>query len=208
MTQVASDGGLLERPMRRRRITLVPAERVDVVVDFRNFRPGSELVLHNELGERSTVAVMRFDVQRGGGREEARVPRRIRNIGALPPPNAERNFVLTMSGAEWHMQGRAWDPTRIDARPRLGTSELWQFVNRSPRPHPMHLHGCHFRVVERSTGPLTGTDRGWKDTVNLAPNESVTVQPYIVSHTGRYVFHCHALEHATAGMMLQMEVVR
>jgi spore coat protein A len=207
MTQIGSDGGLLEFPLRRRRITLSPAERADVLVDFRDYRPGTELVLHNEMGQGSTVAVMRFDVERGGGREEARVPRTIRSLGRLPRPNAERNWVLEMSGTEWHMQGKAWDPNRIDARPRLGTSELWQFVNRSQRVHPMHIHGCHFRVIARSSGGLTDDDRGWKDTVRVAPNERVTVQPYIVSFPGRYVFHCHALEHATAGMMLQMEVV-
>jgi FtsP/CotA-like multicopper oxidase with cupredoxin domain len=209
MTQIASEGGLLEFPVRRRTITLSPAERVEVLVDFRDFRPGTELVLHNELGERSTVAVMRFDVDRGGGSEEARVPRRMKALGPVPPANAERNWVLQMptTGAEWRMNNRLWNPDRVDARPRLQTSELWQWVNRSRRNHPMHIHGVHFRVVERSSGPLQDSDRGWKDTVNVTPDERVTVQPYFVSHTGRYVFHCHALEHAHAGMMLQMEVI-
>jgi FtsP/CotA-like multicopper oxidase with cupredoxin domain len=207
MRQIGSDGGLLEFPLRRRRITLSPAERADVVIDFRDYRPGTELVLHNELGERSTVAVMRFDVARGGGSEEARVPRTLRPLAPIPRPNAERSWVLSMAGTEWHTGGRAWDPNRIDCRPRLGTSELWQFVNRSQRVHPMHIHGSHFRVIGRSSGRLGDNDRGWKDTVRVAPDERVTVQPYIVSFPGRYVFHCHALEHATAGMMLQMEVV-
>ena len=208
MTQIGSDGGLLEFPLRRRRITLSPAERADVLIDFRDYRPGTELVLHNELGERSTVAVMRFDVVRGGGSEEARIRRALRPLAPLPRPNAQRSWVLSMAGTEWHIGGRAWNPNRIDCRPRLGTSELWQFLNRSQRVHPMHIHGCHFRVVARSSGRVTDDDRGWKDTVRVAPDERVTVQPYITSFPGRYVFHCHALEHATAGMMLQMEVVR
>jgi spore coat protein A len=209
MTQIASDGGLLEVPLRRRSIAIAPAERVDVLVDFRDFRPGSEVILHNALGEQSTVAVMRFDVERGGGSEEARIPRRMRTLGPLPPSNAERNWTLRMptSGAEWRIGDRTWDPSRIDARPRIQTTELWQWVNRSIRPHPMHLHGCHFRVIERSSGPLRDSDAGWKDTVNVLPDERVTVQPYFVAHTGRYVFHCHALEHQHAGMMLQMEVI-
>ncbi len=210
MTQIASDGGLLEFPLPRRTVTLTPAERVEVVIDFRQFKPGTEIVLHNVLGEASTVAVMRFDVESGGGREEARIPTRFRNFGPLPSSNAARNWLLTMptAEAEWHIDGKAWDPSRIDARPRLGTTELWQWVNRSDRVHPMHIHGCHFRVIERSSGPLHDSDRGWKDTVKVDPQERVTVQPYFASHTGRYVFHCHALEHAHAGMMLQMEVVR
>ena len=78
MVQIAADGGLLARPVARRRIPFHPAERIDLVIDFRDYRPGTELVLHNEDGEGGTVAVMRFDVGRGGGREEFRVPRRLR----------------------------------------------------------------------------------------------------------------------------------
>ena len=48
---------------------------------------------------------------------------------------------------------------RIDARAALGTTERWQFVNKSHRLHPMHLHGVHFRVLERSSGPVHAGDR-------------------------------------------------
>jgi spore coat protein A len=48
---------------------------------------------------------------------------------------------------------------------------------------------------------------GWKDTVGVLPNETVTVQAWFAPYAGRYVFHCHALEHADQAMMLQLEVV-
>ena len=92
-------------------------------------------------------------------------------------------------------------------RPRHGTTESWTFVNRSNRVHPMHIHGFLFRVLERSSGRVHPADRlGWKDTVGVLPKETVTVLAYFSPYSGRYVFHCHALEHADKAMMLQLEV--
>ena len=105
---------------------------------------------------RRPAAVMRFDVDRGGGAEEARIPRgRMRTLERLPAPTASRRWDLalsTTSGVQWQLAGRGFDPSRVDVRPRLGTTELWQWRNPSNRSHPMHLHGMLFRVVERSTG--------------------------------------------------------
>ncbi len=210
MTQVASDGGLLERPVDRTRVPLHPAERVELLVDFRKFRPGSEIVLQNLQGEATTKAVMRFDVVRGGA-EEARIPRgRMRTLERLPDPNATYRWDLSLftgTSVQWQVAGRGFDPTRVDVRSRLGTTELWQWSNPSNRVHPMHLHGMLFRIVERSSGVVHPADRGWKDTVGVLPGESVTVQPWFVPYAGRYVFHCHALEHGDKAMMLQLEVV-
>jgi spore coat protein A, manganese oxidase len=207
MTQIAGDGGLLTRPVGRRRVPLHPAERIDLVIDFREYRPGTELVLHNEDGQGGTVAVMRFDVARGGGSEDFRVPRRLRPREPVPAASASRRWELAFGGGAWQIGGRDFDPDRIDVRPRHGTTERWTFVNPSNRVHPMHIHGFLFRVLERSSGPVHPGDRlGWKDTIGVLPGETVTVLARFAPYSGRYVFHCHALEHADKAMMLQMEV--
>ena len=212
MLQIASDGGLLEKPVARSTFPLHPAERIEVLIDFRSFRPGSEIVLQNTSGEATTKQVMRFDVVDGGGAEEARMPRgRMRTLEKLPEPNATRRWdlsLVTSSGVQWQIANRGFDPARIDVSPRLGTSELWQWHNPSNRVHPMHLHGMLFRIVERSSGVIHPGERAWKDTIGVLPNETVTVQPWFTPYTGRYVFHCHALEHGDKSMMLQLEVVR
>jgi FtsP/CotA-like multicopper oxidase with cupredoxin domain len=212
MVQIASDGGLLEHALRRTTVRIHPAERIELLLDFRAFKPGSEVVLHNVSGGATTRAVMRFDVVRGGGSEEARIPRgRMRTLERLPKPNATRSWELSLKtggGVQWQMASRGFDPMRVDARPRLGTTELWQWRNTSDRSHPMHLHGMLFRVIERSTGVVTAPERGWKDTIGVAPGEKVTVQPWFVPYAGRYVFHCHNLEHGDKAMMLQLEVVK
>jgi FtsP/CotA-like multicopper oxidase with cupredoxin domain len=213
MLQIASDGGLLESPVARSSFPLHPAERIEVLIDFRGFKPGSEIVLQNTAADAGTTkSVMRFDVVGGGGSEEARMPRgRMRTLEKLPPPNASRRWdlsLLTQSGVQWQIANRGFDPNRIDVSPRLGTSELWQWHNPSNRVHPMHLHGMLFRVVERSSGVIHPGERSWKDTVGVLPGETVTVQPWFIPYAGRYVFHCHSLEHGDKAMMLQLEVVR
>jgi FtsP/CotA-like multicopper oxidase with cupredoxin domain len=214
MLQIASDGGLLEKPVSRTNFPLHPAERIEVLIDFRRFKPGSEIILRNAAADAgpTTQAVMRFDVVGGGGAEEARVPvGRMRTLEKLPRPNAQRRWdlgLLTQGGVQWQIAGRGFDPARVDVRPRLGTSELWQWHNPSNRVHPMHLHGMLFRVIERSSGVIHPGERAWKDTVGVLPGETVNVQPWFIPYSGRYVFHCHSLEHGDKAMMLQLEVER
>ena len=126
MLQIASDGGLLESPVARTDFPLHPAERIEVLLDFRSFKPGSEIVLQNVDGESAgTRAVMRFDVVDGGGVEEFRLPRgRMRTLEKLPEPNATRRWdlsLLTQGGVQWQIANRGFDPNRIDVAPRLGT---------------------------------------------------------------------------------------
>jgi FtsP/CotA-like multicopper oxidase with cupredoxin domain len=138
------------------------------------------------------------------------VPSQLRPREAIPASSGNRRWELNFStsGApQWQISGIGFDVDRIDARPQLGTTERWLFVNVSHRAHPMHIHGVHFRVLERSTGSVSAAERDWKDTVMVQRDETVIVQPYFKSYRGRYVFHCHNVEHQEKAMMLQMEVV-
>jgi suppressor of ftsI/bilirubin oxidase len=89
-------------------------------------------------------------------------------------------------------------------------------------PHPMHLHGFPFQVLERINSPaqirrlavdsrgLLPTDKGFKDTVLVWPRESVRVAvDFTHNFPGiqRYLLHCHILEHEDNGMMMNYEVV-
>jgi FtsP/CotA-like multicopper oxidase with cupredoxin domain len=208
MIQIGGDGGLLEAPVTRNPIPLGPAERVDVLVDFRRLAAGTQVELTNGLGTGSTAAVMRFDVT-GRRTDSGRIPSRMRPRESIPAPVQTRRWDLvfsTVGAAQWQISGLAFDMNRIDATPALGTTEHWRFVNTSHRTHPMHLHGVHFRVVERTSGPVHLGDRGWKDSVMVDIGETVTVQPRFAPYPGRYVFHCHNLEHQEKAMMLQMEI--
>jgi FtsP/CotA-like multicopper oxidase with cupredoxin domain len=209
MTQIAGDGGLLQRPVSRTRIPFHPAERIDLVLDFSDYAPGEQLVLSNEDGSGGTVSIMRFDVVGGGPSEDFLLPRRLRDAEPIPAANARRRWELGLGTSAWQINGKGFDPARIDVRPRLGSTEIWTFVNRSNRVHPMHLHGFLFRMLERTSRPVDLADRlGWKDTVGVMGDETVSVLAWFAPYAGRYVFHCHALEHGDKAMMLQIEVVK
>ena len=72
----------------------------------------------------------------------------------------------------------------------------------------MHLHGMLFRIVERASGVVHPARSRLEGHGRRAPGETVTVQPWFVPYAGRYVFHCHNLEHGDKAMMLQLEVVQ
>jgi FtsP/CotA-like multicopper oxidase with cupredoxin domain len=208
MYQIADDGGLLERPVLRPSIPLSPSERVEVLVDFRDHKAGTELVLTNTLGTDATASVMRFDVV-GTARDSGRIPTALRPVESVPPPVTDRTWELMFSTSGtpmWQISGAGFDPDRVDARPKLGTTERWAFVNTSFMEHPMHVHGVHYRVLDRTDGPVHEADRGWKDTYLVPPGETVRIQPYFGSYAGLYVFHCHTLEHQEQSMMRQMEI--
>jgi FtsP/CotA-like multicopper oxidase with cupredoxin domain len=83
-------------------------------------------------------------------------------------------------------------------------------------PHPIHVHGCQFQIVERVIAPETRTmaetlrpglvDGGWKDTFLVLPGERVRVRVRFERHAGLFLYHCHNLEHEDAGMMRNLLV--
>jgi FtsP/CotA-like multicopper oxidase with cupredoxin domain len=115
------------------------------------------------------------------------------------------------------------DPTTDN--PRVGATETWEFYNLTADAHPIHIHEVQFRVVDRQPlvtddegmavqpAALTGDPRrpeawetGYKDTVIAYPGEVTRVQA-VFDLPGRYVWHCHILEHEDNEMMRPYDVV-
>jgi FtsP/CotA-like multicopper oxidase with cupredoxin domain len=96
---------------------------------------------------------------------------------------------------------------RIDATAGVGDVEIWEIKNLHIMPHPMHIHGVQFQVLERFGGlPSTPVDNGWKDTILVWKEETVRLIMRIGPYKGTYLIHCHNLEHEDHGMMLNYEV--
>jgi spore coat protein A len=208
LVQVGGDGGLLSRPVRHRYVDIAAAERFDLVVDFSEYRVGQEVTLVNQLGSGSTGYVMRFRVVRNEADDSA-IPDRLSTVERLDPARATltREWRFTRGARDghrgWVINGQAFDPDRMDARPRLGEVELWRFG--SDLHHPVHVHLSPFQVVSRGGGPPGPFDRGWKDTVDLRPAEHVDVAVRFTGYAGAYVLHCHNLEHEDMAMMAAFE---
>lgn len=78
-----------------------------------------------------------------------------------------------------------------------------RFVNDSARLHPMHMHGVFFKVLARNGHRV---DEGhFRDTVLLRPRETVDIG-LVPEDVGKWMLHCHILEHAESGMMMLVEV--
>ena len=208
--QIGSDGGLLETPQPLEDIYLTPAERFDVVVDFGRYPAGTTVVLTNALDEGVLGAVLQFRVSRPAVRDDTSVPARLSQVERLDPARAvtTRDFVFNKAerGDEtvWTIQDQLFDPTVSLAEPRLGDIELWTFTSGSGH-HNVHVHLDPFQVVDREGG-LNPEDVGWKDSVRLTPNKKVTLAVRFTDYPGRYVFHCHVLEHEDMAMMANFHV--
>jgi spore coat protein A len=202
--QIGTEGGLLSAPVNHDRIDIAPAQRFDVLVDFGRYRPGQQVTVTNLFGTGGTAEVMRFRVG-GGPRQTSPVPAKLSRVETLDPARAAvtRTFSLRHWKAKgmptWRINGNGFDPGRADATPRLGDVEVWRLV--SDFHHPVHLHLAPFQVVSRDGQSPGRFDGGWKDTIDLLPNQVATIAMRFTGYRGRYVFHCHNLEHEDMDMM-------
>lgn len=145
------------------------------------------------------------------------------------PIAAIRDFVLVEDmDAQGHsrgvrINGKGYDDP-VTERPKLGAFEKWRFINTTDDAHPMHLHLVQFQILERQGFDpaafvegrlqLVGIPRhpapnevGWKDTAIVNPRDVLTILVRFEGFTGRYVYHCHMLEHEDNDMMRPYEVV-
>jgi FtsP/CotA-like multicopper oxidase with cupredoxin domain len=204
--QIGTDGGLGPSVVRRSSIRLAPAERVEVLVDFSAAPLGSQVVLRNTIGSARTNQVMRFDVV-ANAVDTSSVPPVLRRLPNLGGPAALRRFGLQFEGGMWLINHKGFDRNRDDATPRLNTAEVWEFANETGDMHPMHLHLVNFRLLTRDLSAVQSYELGPKDTVAVRGGETVRVLTRFEAFTGRYVFHCHRLEHEDRDMMSQFRVV-
>ncbi|MFF4219069.1 multicopper oxidase family protein [Streptomyces nondiastaticus] len=211
--QIGSDGGLLAAPRSLDAVDMAPGERFDVVVDFSAFPVGSKVTLRNSVAEGGMRDVMRFHVVRKE-KDDSRVPPRLSaSFEKLSPgpagsvPVRRFDFRRTHGSDErqlWTINGRPFSTAEVLASPRLGSVERWRFS--SDFHHPVHAHLAQFQVIARGGKPPRATDGGWKDTVDVRPYEVVDVLVRFAGYKGRYMLHCHNLEHEDMAMMANFDV--
>jgi spore coat protein A len=218
--QIASDQGLLAAPVPRQRVELYPAERADVVVDFAGM-DGKTVQLHQQ-----SEAILEFRVRDRGRRDTSALPPALRAVPRIDPASALRDRVLTLgeqddAGGNPMMMvlgGKHWSAP-ITENPVQNSTEIWSLVNLTGDVHPVHLHLVRFQVIERRpfdlfawnasktlkyTGPAQPPpphEAGWKDTVRADPGMVTRIIARFEGEPGRYVWHCHLLEHEDNEMM-------
>lgn len=226
---IGSDGGLLASPESVNSLLLAPGERADILVDFSSYSVGTEIYLQSNsfsggVQGGQTFKMIKFIVETQETNNFS-LPGSLSVINLIPESSANktRNFDIggMMGGGHGghgsggDMQGmhtinnKVFDMNRIDEIVQSGDTEIWVFDNSmGDEIHPMHIHGVQFQVLDRTggRGMKIASEKGWKDTVLCMPGEKVRVIMTFPNHTGKFVFHCHNLEHEEDGMMLNFQI--
>lgn len=113
----------------------------------------------------------------------------------------ELRFEVGMGGGgmRFLIDGREFDPDRVDTEVRMGAVEEWVLRNPSPMDHPFHLHVWPIQVLDKGTGPVS--EPQWRDVINIPAGRAVRVRVRFADFGGRTVYHCHILDHEDQGMM-------
>jgi FtsP/CotA-like multicopper oxidase with cupredoxin domain len=106
----------------------------------------------------------------------------------------------------FQIDGRNFDMNRVDQRVPLGAVEEWTIVNRHLHDHIFHIHANPFQLIKVNGDALA--EPVWYDTVVLPRNGSLTFRSRFLDFTGRFMLHCHMMNHEELGMMQVVEVYK
>ncbi len=225
VTMVGTDGGLLGAPIADLPEVLIgPAQRVEIVVTvsttpdaryrLRALRVDTDFL---GLGQYSDDDLLTLATTSEPPAAAAFVPTSLRAIGDLGEPIAhqfvelsEAKGICTRNGSTiaFLLNGKLFDPDRIDLVTTVGRVELWDIFNHTGMIHPFHIHGTQFQLVSRKVGAqvIPASYLAWSDTVVVSPREVATIKVR-QTKAGKRMFHCHILEHEDACMMGVLDVL-
>ncbi len=225
MHLIATDGGAISSPVELSDVVLAPGERVEVLVQG-NQKPGDYCLINQPFNPAQggmmggmmdrqnsdrveAVATLTYD----GETDETPLPSQLIAVEPLPKPQTTRQFALNHGmgsggmmggGMVFMINGKAFDPSRIDTQVTLDTVEDWEITNTGSMAHPFHVHTNKFQVVSRN-GQLMPY-LAWKDVVSVSPGETVRIRMPFRDYAGKTVYHCHVLDHEDRGMMGTLEI--
>jgi len=168
---IGTDGGLLEEPQIRDYVTLAPAQRVELWVDFDAWDAGQTVKMVNlpssapDGGQKFSIFTAEIQNNSGTTRalpENFPVHEKLDLAQAVNAGNP-RVFALQMGmGMAWTINDRQFEMTDVadNEKVQLGDVEIWEFVNQGgggmgmgmagvSQPHPMHIHGLQFKIIDR-----------------------------------------------------------
>lgn len=229
--QIGTDQGLLPAPVPLQRLSIAPGERADLIVDFssRDFSGagGGNVILKND-----NLNVMQFRVAPNGPRDTSVLPQTLRPVPKIPESSAVKTRMLTLVEVTDLVQRPVrmllnnvhWSKP-VTENPVLDSVEIWNLINTTDDAHPIHLHLVKFQILDRRSFsvadywvkneikytapamPPEPGEAGWKDTVRADPGMVTRIIIRFEGFTGRYVWHCHILEHEDNEMMRPFDVV-
>lgn len=218
--QIGTEQGFLPASAQMNLLILGPGERADLIVDFRA-HTGKEVFLRTDA-----TIVMQFRVLTNKTVDNSSLPQTLRPVPRIPENSAVRSRVLTLADYQNRLgrssvmllNGAHWDMP-VTEKPVLNSTEIWSFLNLTDDSHPIHLHMVRFQILDRrpfdlsvyqltgkvvfigEAAPLTASELGWRDIVRVDPMTLTRIIVKFEGFAGRYVWHCHMLEHEDNEMM-------
>ncbi len=223
---IGSDQGLLAGPVAMKSLSITPGERADLILDFGQY-PGEQLYLKH-----GAAPVMEIRISRRNAQDPSAMPGKLRAIRRMPETEGVKARELTLDHhidahgrATLMLLNGAHYSMPVTEKPILNSVEVWTLVNLTDDTHPIHLHLVRFQILDRrrfdfeayrKTGKLVFTgppvppephEAGWKDTVRADVLMATRIIIRFEGYAGRYVWHCHVLEHEDNEMMRPYEVL-
>lgn len=208
---IGTDGGLLEAPRIDTQLLITPGERFDIAVG--PFESGETIRIESLPFDRGTGKAKRehFATLQVGAPQPslAAIPEQLSAIPAIATADATVNRHIKLHGKRNWKEGVDFtinDEMHLHDQPvRSGELQVWEITNPSMLDHPFHLHGFFFQVLEANG--QEPAFKAWKDTYNVPRKGSIKIAWMPDERTGKWMYHCHILEHTAAGMMAHFEVV-
>lgn len=209
---IGTGGGLIEAPVTATEGLIAPANRLELAVG--PFEEGQVLDVEAVAYNRFTMkhrGTERFATLHVGPAKPstAVLPDRLRTIEPLVTGDVTPTRTVRLTaGLNLHtgLDFRINKERHHHAEPvKVGELQVWDLVNMTMMDHPFHLHGFFFQVLSVNGTPPPY--RSWEDVVNVPPRGTVRIAWMPDNRPGRWMYHCHILEHHALGMMAHFEAV-
>jgi spore coat protein A, manganese oxidase len=217
ITMIGTDAGLMQSPVNVSNFRIGMAERYEFIIDFAKYPIGTQIVMQNDSPTNNdqfdnTHLIMRFDVtSEATDSSNNSIPSTLRPVRVFTQQeirNARvRDWRFERNNGQWRINGRGWNTNRVEANPGVGDIEIWRLINNGGGWfHPVHIHLVDLQMLTRNGQAPFPYERGWKDVFYLGENEEISVITQFLPHRGKYMMHCHNVDHEDFDMMIQWEV--
>lgn len=207
---IANDGNPVWRVNAVESIVLPPGKRYDVLVQ--GGAAGTyefKTLFYDQQGDQYPETLLATLTVNASERTPAKIPGKMVDPVDLSTAEVDNQRTITFAKdqATGHflIDGQMFDENRIDQTVQLGALEEWTIVNDNNQQHPFHIHINDFQVVSVNGTPYEAISH--EDTINLPAFGEVVIRIPFDDFTGKFVYHCHILNHADMGMMATVEVV-